>query len=348
MFSRLISAWRWPVIFLLALVALDTFVARSEIAAHFLTKYSDIAFDNPLRFFYKFRRAARDPAKPLVIFLGSSVAREGFDEEIVQAELRQSAQVINLGFFHGRPVDLWMLSDQLMRLQPALVVLPMNPGDILLEYSYRLTMPYYFSEKIFELVGTREVIGNWREFFYAGVSRASVIFRYRDSIGSALLRFGQDQLGLEPWRKNEEKFRFYQETEHLPDLDSSFSFFGQDFRPDYELSVRAMERLLRFFSERRIRVVLVPMPSHPKLDSELLRLQRRDLSDFNRTVFPRFLSGWSAAPGVNVAALPASLLRNSDFSDYVHVNAGGREKLSRWFANWLSESKLLEAKVPGP
>jgi hypothetical protein len=317
----------------------DQFISRSEGIRHFLTEYSDVAFDSPLQLHYKLSKATHELGKKLVIIVGSSVARESLDESQIQRAFDNDIQILNLGFFHARTVDLWMLSGEISRLKPDLIVIQLVPAELIIEYSYRLTMPYYFNFHFFELGNFREFFSHSNDIFYSVISSCSFIFRYRESISSAFRRYAKDALGSEAWHKRGD-YRFANEVERLPSLDRKLSLFGQDFVPGKELIKTAMDKFLKRFSEAGVPVMIMPMPYHPKFFGELKRLELQELIDWEQIGFPKELQRWSGWPNLSVKVPSISLLDNACYADYLHLNSKGRLVFSQWFTGWLKAFKF--------
>lgn len=343
--STFISKY-WPVFgFALLLAGADYYVGHSPRAALFLAHYSDIAFDNPLQIRLKLNSVQRDPAKKLVLVLGSSVARESVEEEIIEQELGGKVQVINLGFFHARPVDLWLLSDELRRLRPDLVLLVLTAADIFRQYNFALTMRYYFSPRIYDLVEVPQLLSHARDYFYSLLGRVSFVFRYRDSVSSALVRWAKDSLGIEPWR-NRGKYRFAEQKEFLPPLDSRLSFFGEDFLPDpQELNSRALRKLVESFRQDGAKLLMIPALNHPRLDKELHRVKREDVLNWRDGRLPPELGDLAQNHGVTVLYPEKARFPGALYADYVHLNTAGRRVFSLWLANWLRQTEPFATEL---
>lgn len=315
-------------------------LTQSRAAGEFFSRYADIAFDNPILFHYKLGRAERVPGKPLAVVVGSSIARESLDEALVEKELGGKLQLLNFAVFHGRPIDTWMNSEEILRLKPDLVVLPLTALEELQSYNFRTTLPFYFNFSLFELVGPGEILKRPREFFYAFLGNAFFLFRFRDSIGDALLRFGKDKLGIAPW-KSRGDHRFRDEVEVHPELDAKLSQLGTEYAPDSRLPVAATEKLMEKLAARDIPLVILPLREHPKFYQEITRLGLVEALSWKQQGFPALLERWARQPGVTVATPDQNIWGNARFADYIHLNEGGRAAFSRWFAGWIHANKNL-------
>lgn len=337
--STFISRY-WPALGIgLLLVGADYYVGHSPRAARFLAHYSDVAFDNPLQIRLKLNAIQRDPAKKLVLVLGSSVARESVEEEIFERELGERAQVINLGFFHARPVDLWMLSDEIRRLRPDLVLFVLTAADLFRQYNFALTMRYYFSSRLHDLVSVSDLLPHARDYLYSLLGRVSFVFRYRDSVSSALVRWAKDASGVEPWR-HRGKYRFAEQKEFLPPLDTRLSFFGEEFLPDpTDLNARAFRHLAESFRQDGASLVIVPSLNHPRLDEELRRVKREDVLGWRDDRLPLELTDLAKIHGLTVLYPNRGLFPNSLYADYVHLSTEGRKVFSLWLARWLRQTE---------
>ena len=131
----------------------------------------------------------------------------------------------------------------------------------------------------------------------------------------------------------------------LPALDEQLSLFGQDFVPDDGLNLRATQGMLQALSALKIPSVVVEMATHPKLEAELDRLQKIEYLSWRKKEFPQEVTRWSEIPGVISTRVPGGIISNQGYADYIHLNASGREKFSRWFAEWLKKSALLPGSL---
>lgn len=140
-----------------------------------------------MNFEYHFRRAeknAREDKRPLVLFVGSSVAQYSYSKEKMEALLGPDFRVDLISHAALIPTDMLHYKARILAMKPAVVVWPVNPVDFDLE---RLTPPWEAAPLRFRQMETSYLFRRVPAKMYYPGSAAGYASRLSDK-SSLLLR----------------------------------------------------------------------------------------------------------------------------------------------------------------
>ncbi|MBI3268289.1 MAG: hypothetical protein HYZ53_04650 [Planctomycetes bacterium] len=336
-----------PKAFLLALALLGVLEGGlwpSSTAARFLSRYTRVDIADALSAVSAVRAGRRDPARRPCVLLGSSRIREGFDEELLRRALPE-CDVQNLAVGGSCPADLLYLVRRSASLAPATVVLGVSPDEL-----QGAPKAEFLDAEVAGLLATRATAGTLANARVAEKPLLSVVLVGLAGEWLPTLRHRQRL-----WRRFSNYKRLAVRQRGLwpnPDPDRTGRFGCTDPAPaDYfakQLAVPADQLLGASewcaFQEAALEravdacvgfgdtVLLVDFPSYPGFETRY--------SPSYRDEYHALLARLGARPRARVvgqADLPA--LAPSEYADYAHLLAPGRERMSARLAELVREAE---------
>lgn len=290
--------------------------------------------DDALRLGANLQLTPADDSQPTVVLMGSSQTREDFDIDLLTKRFRGRVNFVNLGFSgNGNPIEMYMLTPSVIALEPDLVVYMPFIGSLFRPYQYS-TFDMYFHPNILPLIhsnyGWRELAERSDAITVGLLRNASVLFRYRNSY-----QYLVDDV-IRRWVTNAPRklSQMHAYSQRKPNSHFERMIAIHKNRPRYrEHRYRALyessfHRMMQSFNAEKIPVLVIDGPTHP--------LIRHFYDPTLDTVYDEFFSSTSEVYGfryLRTEELPE--FGDSDFNDFTHLNASGRNRFNAYFADYL-------------
>lgn len=267
------------------------------------------------------------PGRENVVLLGSSVVEEGFDAVALEARFRgRDLRFPKLVMGGGPGASFGMLAAAVAELEPGLVVYAVTPPT-LRSRGYLDHVHAYDARAVPALFSAREVLAEPRFHLEGVVGQLHVFARHRRALQRALLvRLGR--LRWERLTADAQRFAFLAAQQ---DRDAWANWL-RDPTPDVypNPNTRALAQLARRLGEVGTPLLVVEAPLHPaqfKLGIGT-RVQR----------YHAHLRELAAAEGfVLLAQDQVPQLDDWEFRDWVHANERGRQRLTAFLGDYLTD-----------
>lgn len=296
------------------------------------------------------QRLIRQPrSSPRILLIGSSLTRYGLlEDRIADASKLPRGEVINLGVENGSSWDALVLLRRNPRLSEAvsLVIYGVEPGQINAEGRARWMDHFYR----FSTLREKWEVDRWTD---RGLLLSDWAWPWhserRDVIAWAQCAMGQlpqaaDELLRPAWEpRSFAKLRSRKtHFEHSPSPDEIIGM-NDATSPLYK---RLLEELVSYWRDRRVRVLLVTMPT-----SEVYTRAVLDRAELRAGVqkFDDILASLSG-PDVEIercfARPDLKLDDREDFMDYTHLTPRGADRLTRVVIDALTRRQWLPLDEP--
>lgn len=259
-----------------------------------------------------------------VVFVGSSMVNAGFSAELATQLLGGSRPVFNAALNGSdlRMTDVWTRGVVVPRLHPKVVVLGFNSGELNDHWQAPTSL---ITKMLQSPYGKRAAgVGGPLATIDASLMDRSYLMRYR-----SVLRSPWDALvGTDKAEKNQRvgrlgrflALRNFQKRPYSPGLATMLGVWDGVFR-NYRpggVQFAALDRLVSFLTERKIRVVLVRMP----VTKDIIPLMPRGVADRER--FGRAIAGFVSSHPVTFIDAESAIGASTDlFVDPLHLNTTG-------------------------
>lgn len=294
----------------LLLILTDVVMVRFDVANH-------LPFNDANDLTAAFRRLDASPpgGAPTVLLIGNSAIREGVDQAIVEKALQHAEdpfRVYNFGISAARLVDQYSVLDMIEKrgVKPKAIVLGVNPFLIDDEVNPDSVYPW--------LTRMSPYIYFHRSRFRTFVSRG---WRYLTSSKSERKELSE-RWDVRP------QFKY-----NKPPTDKEFAGFQQKLAEEFKGRpadsfplVPELPHMISKLHEQGIAVYVVLLPVNPAGTSKV------------KEVPPLIDAMRAALPPENTLDL-AQAFGPELFYDMGHVNASGRERLTREVSTWLAQKK---------
>lgn len=308
---------------ILALVALD----RAVVA--YTPLWSWVAHEVPPLLMDPFRVEgvirSTTPGPRNVPIIGNSVAQMGFDAIELERRFAGSGLRFPMVTVAGTPaVGFAMLADAVVGLEPKTAVY-MTSASSMRGRNYLDSVYVYDVGAVPELFTTREILAEPR-FHLAGlVGQAHVFARHRRAMQRSMLV----RLGRMRWERLEIDKQLLRLRRALEGRDS-FLTWVRDREPDVypNPNTRGIVLLARRLRESGARLIVIDAPVHPI--PAMLGIRKR--LEHYRSLMGEMAST-EGFDWVSAEELPA--FDEDDFTDWVHANERGRERLTAFLADYL-------------
>jgi hypothetical protein len=310
---------------ILALTALDRAVVSSDAHWAWVAREVPPLTLDPYRLEGVLRSAT--PGRQNVPILGNSIAEMALDGEALERRFIEAGLRFPKLTIGGSPtVTFGMLADAVGSLEPRAAVYVASAPS-LRSRDYLDHVYIYDLTAVPALFTAGEV---WEEpgFHLGGIAGQVYVFaRHRRALQRALLV----RLGRLRWQRlqlDAERIRL----RHMADGADTWQAWVRDDELDAypNPNTRALGLLARRLRERDARLIVVDAPVHP---IPLMLGMRRRLERYRAHL--RELADSEGFALVSAEALPE--LDEDDFSDWVHANERGRERLTTYLAGYLAD-----------
>jgi hypothetical protein len=266
------------------------------------------------------------PGRENVALLGNSVTEMAFDRAALEARFAGRGLRFPKLTVGGSPaLTFGMLADDVAALEPRIAVYVVSPPS-LRSRGYEDHVFAYDAGAALEAFTPADWLANPRFHIDGAAGQLHVLARHRRSMQRAALV----RLGRLTWRDLDRDAHRVR-VEHMMEGVDQWQTWTADPEPDVypNPNTRALGRLARRLRERGSQLVVIEAPMHPvqtllvprarveAMRAELARLAEAD--------------GFAL---IRRDALPA--LGEDDFSDWVHANERGRERLTEFLAGALA------------
>jgi hypothetical protein len=265
------------------------------------------------------------PGRANVALLGNSVTEMAFDRGALEARFADRGLRFPKLTLGGAPaLSFGMLADDVAALEPRVAVYVVSPPS-LRSRGYEDHVFSYDAGAALELFAPAEWLASPRFHIDGAAGQLHVLARHR----RALQRAALVRLGRLAWADLEREARWLR-VQHMRDgVDQWQTWLTGE--PDVfpNPNTRALARLARRLRESGARLVVIEAPVHPVQ----ALLVPRGRVEATRAELARL----AAAEGFTLVpreALPP--LGEEGFSDWVHANAHGRERLTAFLAGALA------------
>jgi hypothetical protein len=266
------------------------------------------------------------PGRENVLLLGNSITEMAFDRAALEARLPgRRFPKLTIG---GAPaLSFGMLAGAVAELEPALAVYVVTPPS-LRSRGYEDHVYTYDARAALALFTPAEWLASPRFHIDGAAGQLHVLARHRRAMQRAALV----RLGRLAWADLENEARWVR-MHHLRDGVDQWQTWLTEREPDVypNPNTRALGLLARRLREGGARLVVMEAPSHP-MQVHLVPRERREAARAE-------LQQLAAEAGFALLVqqeLPA--LGEDDFSDWVHANAHGRERLTAFLADYLART----------
>jgi hypothetical protein len=266
------------------------------------------------------------PGRANVALLGNSITEMAFDRAALEARFADRGLRFPKLTVGGAPaLSFGMLADDLAELEPRLAVYVVSPPS-LRSRGYEDHVFLYDAGAALELFTPAEWLANPRFHIDGAAGQLHVLARHRRAMQRAALV----RLGRVSWRDLERDAHWLR-IQHMAEGADQWQTWLADREPDLypNPNSRALGRLARRMREAGGRLVVIEAPVHP-VQALLLPKGRVEAM---RAELAR-LAGAEGFTLISREALPA--LGEDDFSDWVHANARGRERMTEFLAGALT------------
>jgi hypothetical protein len=261
-----------------------------------------------------------------VALLGNSVTEMAFDRAALEARFADRGLRFPKLTIGGAPaLTFGMLADDVAALEPRLAVYVVSPPS-LRSRGYEDHVFVYDAGAALETFPPADWLANLRFHIDGAAGQLHVLARHRRAMQRAALV----RLGRLTWRDLDREAQRVR-VEHMIEGVDQWQTWIADPEPDAypNPNTRALGRLARRLRERGARLVVIEAPLHPV---QALLVPRRRV-DAVRAELARLAEAEGFAL-IRREALPA--LGEDDFSDWVHANDRGRERLTGFLAGALA------------
>jgi hypothetical protein len=266
------------------------------------------------------------PGPENVVLLGNSITEMAFERATLEARFADRGLRFPKLTLGGAPaLSFGMLADDLAALEPRVAVYVVSTPS-LRSRNYEDHVFTYDAGAALELFDAPEWLANPRFHIDGAAGQLHVLARHRRAMQRAALV----KLGRLEWRdleRDAHQLRILHMQQGVDQWQSWLTEREPDVFPNP--NTRALGRLARRLREHGGRLVVIEAPVHP-VQALLLPRQRVDAM---RAELAR-LAAVDGFTLVRREALPA--LGEDDFSDWVHANARGRERLTAFLAEALA------------
>ncbi len=273
-----------------------------------------------------------------IFIIGSSQTREAIDVELLNGEFeKDNAVVYNLGMSAAQAVDIFMIKDKLLAKKPDIMVYLPQMGSFYMDYDFR-KMPHYFSTAVLPYmlkdIGIKRMLAQRSYFVESFLGESFTLYKYRTALQGILENAIKDYISGE--RRTEPERYLYSENrpksyfiKTIEESDRNIYKIG----PYTELSEELFTLFARDVTSAGVPLIVISSPTNP-----LTKLMYGKEMD---STFDSFLS--KQANDIGFTYLSESQLPSfteEDFIDFLHLNAMGRSKFSRFLMTYLENSRL--------
>jgi hypothetical protein len=266
------------------------------------------------------------PGRENVALLGNSVAEMAFDRAALEARFADRGLRFPKLTLGGAPaLSFGMLADDVAALEPRLAVYVVSAPS-LRSRGYEDHVHAYAAGAALELFRPGEWLARPRFHIDGAAGQLHVLARHRRALQrAALVRLGR--LSWDDLEREADRVRFL----HLQQGVDQWQAWVTDPDPDAypNPNTRALGRLARRLRERGAPLVVMEAPVHPMQ----ALLVPRGRVEAMRAELARLAEAEGFAL-IRREALPP--LGEGDFTDWVHANASGRERLTEFLAGALA------------
>ena len=271
---------------------------------------------------------ATPPGPANVVLLGNSVTEMAFDGEALEARFSERGLRFPKLTLGGAPaLTFGMLADDVAALEPTLALYLVSAPS-LRSRGYEDHVHTYDAGALAELFTPAEWLANPRFHIDGAAGQLHVLARHRRAMQRAALV----RLGRLAW-EDLERDAHWVRVQHMRQGVDQWQTWLAEREPDVypNPNTRALGRLARRLRESGGRLGVMEAPLHPV---QTLLLPRKRIAAARAE-----LARLAAAEGFTLLPnedLPA--LGEDDFSDWVHANARGRERLTVFLGDYLART----------
>lgn len=332
-----------PLVFLVGVLlffAIQLFIAQLKSFWEFCYSYSCLIEDDNIRFEAQLRIIPDIIGSKKIFLTGSSQARTDFDVEYLNNKLKNTNAIFyNLGVAgQAQPMEMFIVKNKLLRKKPEVIVYVSFVGSFYEDCNYKRLRCYFYPAILpymLKYVGMESVTGHKKDLIYAFLKESSVFFRYRESIRRILENYVHDFLYAEKktWfkkyvqEKNETEAYFINKIKEANKNKYKVT-------PYTKLNKALFVLLAKNIVSKDVKFIVINGPTHP-----LLKECYREEIDY---AYNNFLADQAEKIGfvyLSESSLPK--FTEKDFIDFLHLNASGKNKLSRFIEEYLLNSHYL-------
>ncbi|MFC1698573.1 hypothetical protein ACFL1I_01270 [Candidatus Omnitrophota bacterium] len=282
-----------------------------------------------------------------VIILGGSTVAQGYDTKYLNTEfLAKGVRFYTIDIPFGNPVQLFLLKDRIVKEKPDVVILMPDVGGFYISehglfslgrfFPYTVTWDLIFDPDIvpylIKHLGVKEVFRERAVFLDGIVNKVVFPRRHRFVLTGILEKMVNAALTGKKPDFQEYYFTtgcspdFYEKTEKRFRSENKRSFEQSKLTP---LCKELFVELVLYFQRNNIKVIVVDSPMNQEINS----LYDNKLN----TLYNDFLleqANQLDLVYVSLDELP-SFDKDNDYIDYDHLNAQGREKMSKFLQQYI-------------
>lgn len=335
----------WAFILTVVIVVLiESFFLRSTIFLEYCYKYAPPLGADPLRVKGALAVARRISAKK-VLFTGSSQMREGVDVSQLNVLLQErNAKAFNIGISGGEPMDILMLSDEILKSKPTLLIyMPFFSSFYGGNYDYR-KMKLYFNPSILpyikKILGTRELLAQRAFVFDSYLGQIVPSLRYRMALKVTIGDYLKAVVTTRKIRSYHQQRLFAYKKSKPEEYFRNVLIKNSGRKKSYHTKYTQLEKIvfqefLRKAHKQDVKLIVISGPCHPfyyKLHDEYIMNEYR-----------LFLTNTCAEDGTK-CLLEQDLPQfdELDFIDFTHLNARGRDKMTTFLGDFISTNSFKE------
>jgi hypothetical protein len=296
--------------------------------------------DDDIRFEAKLRTIPEITNQKRIFLIGSSQTRVDFDMEYLNRKSKKTNTIFyNLGVSGAaQPIEIFMLKDRLLEKKPDVIIYMPFVASFYSEYTFS-TMKHYFNPAILPYLVKYAGIKNLKihkdDFVDSFLGEFCIFCKYRESTRRIFRNYASGRIYAEEERKivkhgyekNKPKAYFINEIEK-----------SDGNRYNTTPYTKLNENLFILFAEdlisRGVKLIVMSGPTHPLMKE----CYKRKID----TVYNNFLSEQAGRIGfiyLSQNQLPS--FREEEFRDFTHLNAFGRDKLSKFLEFYLLKNHYL-------